>query len=288
MDIKELTKALESVERITNSAWMESLDDRKKEELSFHDAYRDKEIKKTLEAKEYNEKYGNKKFYQGSGLSKQYVENWIRINSRDKVFLDYACGNGASAIQAAKAGASLAIGIDLSRTSISNAKENANINGVSDTTFFLQADCENTQFPDNCIDVIICSGMLHHLNLEFAYKELQRILADNGRILGVEALNYNPIIKLYRNKTSKMRTDWEKKHILSLKDVSHAKKYFSVGEIKYWHLFSILAPYLKNSIPLLNAIDSVIMKLPFIQLMAWQFTFELIKKPRCCFTIQAE
>ena len=257
---------------------MESLDDRKKEELSFHDAYRDKEKKKTLDVKAYNEKYGNIKFYKGNGLSKEYVENWIRINSKNKVFLDYACGNGISAIQAAKAGAALAIGIDLSQTSISNAKENAHINGVSGNTYFLQADCENTRFPDCCIDVVICSGMLHHLNLEYAFKELHRILANNGRILGVEALNYNPIIKLYRNKTSKMRTDWEKKHILNLKDVSHAKKYFSVGEIKYWHLFSILAPYLKNSIPILNSIDSVIMKIPLIQLMAWQFTFELIKK----------
>jgi ubiquinone/menaquinone biosynthesis C-methylase UbiE len=279
MNIKELRNALESVESITNATWMEGLDDRKKEELSFHDAYRDKERKKTLDIKEYNEKYGNLKFYKGNGLSQEYVENWIRTNSKNKVFLDYACGNGVSAIQAAKAGASLAIGIDLSRTSISNAKENARANGVSETTYFLQADCENTQFPDSCVDVVICSGMLHHLNLEYAFKELNRILATGGKILGVEALNYNPIIKLYRNVTSKMRTDWEKKHILSLKDINIAKKYFSVGETRYWHLLSILAPYLKNAIPILNAIDSIIMKVPLLQLMAWQFTFELIKKP---------
>ncbi len=51
---------------------------------------------------------------------------------------------------------------------------------------------------DNYIDAIICSGMLHHLDLSYAFLELRRILRAEGKILAaIEALNYNPAIKLY-------------------------------------------------------------------------------------------
>ena len=195
------------------------------------------------------------------------------------MFLDYACGDGGSAIRAAKAGASLAIGIDISPVSIQNARRDAAAAGVSENTFFVQADCENTRLPDVSVDRIICSGMLHHLDLSYAFPELRRILAPNGKILAVEALDYNPAIKLYRMRTPEMRTEWEKAHILSLKDVQFARHFFDTGEIRYWHITGILAPHLKPVAPILHMLDGVLTKIPFIQLMSWIFTFELLKRP---------
>jgi hypothetical protein len=120
--------------------------------------------------------------------------------------------------------------------------------------------------------------MLHHLDLSFAFPELRRVLAPKGKILAVEALDYNPAIKLYRMRTPEMRTDWEKAHILSLKDVNFAKRFFDVGEVKYWHITSILSPHLKAVAPLLHGLDRLLTKVPLMQLMAWIFTFELLKR----------
>lgn len=98
-------------------------------------------------------------------------------------------------------------------------------------------------------------------------------------MLAVEALNYNPAIKLYRYLTPQMRTEWEKAHILSLKDIRFAKRFFSVGEIKYWHIVSIFAPYVNMmfALPALNWVDKYLTRIPIVRLMAWIFTFELIK-----------
>jgi SAM-dependent methyltransferase len=93
-----------------------------------------------------------------------------------------------------------------------------------------RADAENTRLPAASIDRVLCSGMLHHLDLSCALPELQRILAPGGRILAVEALDYNPAIKPYHYLTPDMRTDWEKSHILNLKDVAYAGRFFTVGE----------------------------------------------------------
>ncbi len=226
----------------------------------------------------YERFYGNKKYYQATNRSKTYVDDWISTHARNKVFLDYACGNGVNAIKGAKAGAALSIGLDISSVSVANASQDAAAAGVSKNTYFVQADAENTKLPDSAIDAIVCSGMLHHLDLAQAFPELQRILAPGGVILGVEALDYNPLIKLYRQITPDMRTEWEKAHILSLKDLRFAKRFFDLGDIRYWHILAIAGGKFPFLLPLLDGMDRVLTRIPGIQLMAWIFTFELKSK----------
>ncbi len=276
-DISILRKHLEEIEKITNQEWLEGLDKRKRKELEFHDTSRDITQRDSLDKDTYEKLYGNEKYYQAVGQSNAYTDNWIRENVKNKIFLDYACGNGGNAIKAAKYGATLAIGLDISRVSVENAKREAKKQTVDKNTRFIQADAENTMLPDNSMDVIICSGMLHHLDLSYAFPELRRILKPGGGILAVEALNINPAIKLYRNLTPQMRTDWEKAHILGLQDIQFAKRFFKVREIRYWHILSILAPYMMFALPTLNWIDKFLTRIPIVKLMAWIFTFELIK-----------
>lgn len=276
----ELQEALKSLSKKTNEEWVASLDERKINELEFHDRYRDIKTAENIDRDTYQRLYGNKKFYKAVQLSKDYTDNWIKKFSGQKVFLDYACGNGSSAILAAKSGAELAIGIDLSQVSIENAKKIAKDEDCSGNTFFAQGDCENTGLPDDCVDVCICSGMLHHLDLGNAFRELRRILRKDGVILVVEALDYNPIIKLYRNNTPGLRTDWERHHILSYKDVDFARKFFEVSELRHWHLFSIIGTYMPGAIPFFNSIDSVVLKIPFVKLMSWMLSFKLRKKEK--------
>jgi ubiquinone/menaquinone biosynthesis C-methylase UbiE len=278
MRVELLRGSLQEISQIPSGQWLESLDDRKRKELEFHDRDRDRALIKTLDQDTYERFYGNKKYYRATSTSKDYVDNWIRTRAPGKVFLDYACGNGVNAIKAAQAGAGLSIGLDISPVSVSNARDDAARAGASANTYFIQADAENTKLPDQSIDVIICSGMLHHLDLSKAFPELARILAPGGTILGIEALDYNPLIKLYRYLTPDMRTEWEKAHILSLKDIRFARQFFDVGAVKYWHVASIAGGKFPFLLPLLERLDTVLTRLPLVQLLAWIFTFELKSK----------
>lgn len=275
-----LRQHLEEIDAITDEEWQKTLAPRKKAELEFHDQHRDRQAANDDVAQDTYEKfYGNKKYYTATGRSREYTMDWIRQNAKGKVFLDYACGNGENAILAAQSGAELAMGLDISPLSVQNARNDAKEAGVSENTFFFQADAKNTKLPDNSVDTVICSGMLHHLDLSYAFPELRRILKPGGKILAVEALDYNPAIKLYRMLTPDMRTDWEKAHILSLKDIRFARRFFDIGEIKYWHIAGILTPHLPKSLgPLVHKMDSILEKIPYLQRMSWIFTFELIKR----------
>jgi SAM-dependent methyltransferase len=278
MNIIELNNVINEIDKIGDDVWLSSLEDRKLKELEFHNKDRDESVVIELKANDtYEEFYGNKKYYNVTKRSSGYVEDWIEVRCKSGgVFLDYACGNGENAMKAAKAGADLALGLDISNVSIGNCRQSAADLGLENTRFF-QADAENTKLPDNSVDTIICSGMLHHLDLSFALPELRRILKPGGKLLAVEALDYNPAIKLYRYLTPAMRTDWEKAHILSLADVAFAARFFDIGKTKYWHVVGYVAgkfPFLRLPLEL---IDKALEKIPYVQRMAWIFTFELIK-----------
>lgn len=275
--ISFLIEKLKEIDCIANEYWMKTLDKRKVKELEFHDKHRDRASVTDIDQDTFEKFYGNKKYYEATERSRGYLREWIRKVAKNKIFLDYACGDGAQAILAAKAGASLSIGIDISRVSIENARRDAKEAGVSGNTFFVQADAENTLLPSNSIDHIICSGMLHHLDLSCAFPELKRILKPGGCILAAEALNYNPAIKLYRMLTPNMRTEWEKRHILSFKDIRFAKQFFDIGEIRFWHITGILSPHLPKFASVLQSIDALLERIPGINRLAWIFTFELVK-----------
>lgn len=272
MEIDAIRQAVAKIEsKTTSEEWFNSLEDRKKEEAEFHDFSHDEDTA-----------LDNKKFYTTNRVSHEYLQNWLKSNSKDKVFLDYACGNGVESVKVAKYGARLVMGIDISPGSVANAKALAEKEGVADKCLFFVGDCENTELPESCIDVVLCAGVLHHMNLDFVYPELQRIMVPGGKLLAVEALNYNPVIRAYRMRTPEMRTDWEKDHILDLDDVDHAKKYFSVEELNFWHLTSFLAAFFRKipvvfpvMLGIFNLMDSILTKVPYLQRWSWQFTFVL-------------
>lgn len=277
MELEELKSHLGDIARIPNQEWIDGLSERKLKELEFHNRDRDRVEIENLDQDTYEKFYSNKKFYSTVRKSAEFREKWIEKHSKGQVFLDYACGNGGNAMLAAKAGAKLAIGFDISDISVRNAQEDASANGLENTYFF-QADAENTRLPDSSVDVVVCSGMLHHLDLSYAFPELRRILAPGGRILAIEALDYNPFIKLYRHLTPDMRTDWEKSHILSMGDLKFARRFFNIGEVKFWHVVSYAGAYFPKLTPLFEAIDGVLQSIPGIRLMSWIFTFELLSK----------
>ena len=259
--------------------WVENLEPRKREEAEFHDGYR------ADHRNEESRSSSNRRFYEAASVVVEHTDRWMTRWSGygDATFLDYACGDGTQTLKAAKTGARLAVGIDISETSVKNARENAMRAGVADRTRFLQRDCESTGFPEESFTAALCSGMLHHLDLSRAYPELSRIMAPGGRILCLEALAYNPVIQLYRNRTPELRTDWEKQHILGMREVEMAKRWFRVENVRFFLMAAPLAtllpagPIRRAFIRVGHGIDSVLTRVPGLQLWSWQFSFELVK-----------
>ena len=281
--INEIRSIVAKLDKRHDKSWLAGQEERKVLEAEFHDMKHEhlEEVKKKRVTDTEEAIFTNRKYYKAVEGASNYMGQWIKQEANGHIFLDYCCGIAGNSIKAALAGADLVIGVDISAHSIKVAEQRARDAGVADKCLFLVGDAEKTGLPTGIIERGICSGVLHHLDLDFALPELTRLLAPGGKYLAGEALSYNPAIKLYRYFTPGIRTDWEKAHILSLKDLRKTRKFLHVENLKFWHITAISGPHLPSfMLPILNKLDRVLERIPIIQLMAWMFTYEMVSKNR--------
>jgi ubiquinone/menaquinone biosynthesis C-methylase UbiE len=246
--------------------------------MDFHN--RRERDRRILAAAEFERKYANKKWYSVGRKSQQYVDDWLARHCPGKIALDYCCGLGGMCLRMAQSGA-FVHGIDISDESVHTAQELLDRNGLGSRAQIQVMDAERMTFPDGTFDVIVCSGVLHHLDLDRAYPELARVLKPDGRILCMEAVGHNPLIRLYRKLTPSLRTSWEADHILKRRDVLRSRQHFREVNVRFFHLLSIAAvtlrktPLFAPALSVLDAMDAAILRLPGLRWMAWQMVFEL-------------
>ena len=246
---------------------------------------RHQKTKYVLNGTDYQRYFSNMKFYSVTRSSFAYRDKFIYKGIQGCTVLDYCCGNGEVAVEMAKKGAAKVIGIDISQVAVRNANHLSKLNGVKDRSEFRVMDAENTEFSNNMFDVIHEYGAFHHLDLEAALKELSRILKPNGKVICTEALRHNPIIHNYRKRTPHLRTEWECEHILGVPEIIGGLKYFENVTVRYFHLLILLGvPFRKRRffmplLAILDGIDRVLLKIPYIQRLAWIAVF-VYSRPR--------
>lgn len=226
----------------------------------------------------------NRKWHSITRKSKAMVRKWLSEKCLGRRVLDYCCGTGGVSLRMVRAGAAKVVGIDISDVQIKTAKRRAAEGGLIDRVHFLVMDAENMAFDNNSFDIVYEGSVLHHLELEKAYSEIARVLKPDGKCICFEALGHNPIIHYYRKRTPQLRTEWEVAHILKKKDIEIAKHYFNKVEILgFFHLASIAAVPFRNMpsfiliLTALEAVDSILMKLPILKWQAWFVVFVLSK-----------
>lgn len=99
------------------------------------------------------------------------------IDLKNKKCIDLGCGIGRFSFVMSKLGASKVIGIDQSENNISYAK----MINMPNTEFHV-GNIYNIQYPDNSFDFAVTNGVLHHVDIKKAVKEIYRILKPNGKL----------------------------------------------------------------------------------------------------------
>ena len=103
-----------------------------------------------------------------------------------KRVLEVGCGIGTDFRRFARSSAE-AIGVDLSRQSLSLAKRSLDVYGLKSA--LIAADGERLPFGDNIFDLVYSWGVIHHSpNPEKVVAEIHRVLAPGGTVL---AMVYN-------------------------------------------------------------------------------------------------
>ncbi len=135
---------------------------------------------------------------------------------------------------------------------------------------FRIGDAMSLTFPENTFDVVYGSSVLHHLDMEKAYKEFFRVLKPGGRIAFAEPNMINPQIFIQKNvpfikkylgdspdETAIIRWKTEKE----LKNIGYAKVVIS----PYDFLHPIVPEFLTSFV---EAIGNVLEKIPVLKEIA--------------------
>jgi len=143
-------------------------------------------------------------------------------------------GGGKNTSWLAKQGAFVS-GIDITEVGLSIAKQIANFNVV--TVDLRLESAENMSFPSEYFDLILSYGVIHHLNIETAIRELFRHLKKGGKLIVVEPWNGNPFFRFARNHLwypQKNRTKFER--ALNKEDLKVFLRYFAEHKIVFFEL----------------------------------------------------
>jgi SAM-dependent methyltransferase len=147
-------------------------------------------------------------------------------------------------------------------------------------------DAEATTFPNDFFDIVVITGVLHHLDLDKAYAELARILKPAGEIICTEALRHNVLFHTYRKLTPHLRSEWEVAHILGKAEIRRARHYFDgVKVVRFFHLLALLAvPFRRTPVfsllrRTLDLVDRIVLAVPGIKWQAWMAVF-VLSRPR--------
>ncbi|MFT4803567.1 MAG: ubiquinone/menaquinone biosynthesis C-methylase UbiE [Psychroserpens sp.] len=173
----------------------------------------------------------------------------------DKVVLDYGCGRGDESIKYLINGAEIVYGIDISPTYIKAAQTKAKELSIDQSRYNFQTmDAHELEFEDCTFDLIIGYGILHHLDPKVAMNEIYRTLKPNGRVVLLEPLADNPLLKIFRKFTPKARTvdeaPFSKEQLYQISDKSKwiaEMKYCGMIEAPVAMFTSIVIPKRENN-----------------------------------------
>jgi len=175
-------------------------DKRKKIEKNFHDLKKEREEKREL-CKRLTQKLYDDDPY-------NFFINKISLKSKNKIVLNYGCGEDDLIEILEKGGSKQIFGIDISMGMIERAKQKYPPEKYLNVTL-LTMDAENLSFDNDFFDLVVGQAILHHLDLKRALSEISRVLKKDGQAIFIEPRGENFFINLFRKLTPQSRTPYE-------------------------------------------------------------------------------
>jgi SAM-dependent methyltransferase len=208
------------------------------------------------------------KYYWAVQNGFRYLDSLVEQSAAQSDVLIYGCGttNGLSELAPT---AKSVVGIDISEEAIKHQVAHCTDANVS----FRVMDAMNMDFAGESFDLVCGAGILHHLDIRAASREIARVLRTDGKAIFWEPLGINPAFNFYRAVTPNARTPDE--HPLKLRDFAILREHFSSVETEFFGLTTLVGvPVRKLSggetlRGALERLDQVVLTAPGLRLLAW-------------------
>ncbi|MBN1996053.1 class I SAM-dependent methyltransferase [candidate division KSB1 bacterium] len=251
---------------------IENLHKKDKLEKEFYD----------IEAQKYLENFDQELFlYQpDEEMPASHHFFYSQLNDiRNKRILDIGCGYGFTSVVLAKRGA-IVTSIDVSPKMIELTRHNAQFNDVVDKIEATVMSAQALKFRDDTFDYVVGLGILHHLNLDLAGKEISRVLKPGGKALFIEPRIPFKFLIFVRSVFPNKCFESPGGSQLTDRDMDRFFSWFSYRQIEYFMFLKKFTRFncVKKNDKKLEEIDSkIIKKLPWMKKFYWAFVVQVIK-----------
>ena len=164
-----------------------------------------------------------KKYYSVTRASQQRLDAIIERTPAGSRALELGCGLHNHAERLAHRGVDV-VAIDLSTVAADEMRRRLGTQDPGAVVSVEVMNAEELAFDAGSFDLVVGTGILHHLDLRHAFPELARVLTPSGTAAFIEPLGRNPVINAYRSLTPQMRTPDE--HPLVEADFVSARRWF--------------------------------------------------------------
>ena len=224
----------------------------------------------------------NRFYYLAERARERYQAELSDIDG--KRILIVGCSEGG-VTPMARRGAAQVVGIDIADEAIRRLNEGIEEEGLAARARALVMDAENLSFENERFDIIACSGVLHHLDVERAASSWSKHLAPDGKIVMLEPMAWNPAALVYRRFTPSMRTEFE--HPLKPVDI---ERHFEEVKVESFVLASLLSlpsayvsrlePFKDRAMRVLESVDDVLFSVfPPLRYLGWTAVI-ICRRPR--------
>lgn len=235
-----------------------------------------------------------------TAIENRYALKQFGNISQQKI-LDLGCGIGDATLYFAQQGAHVDA-IDISPGMIKLVNKLAKKHRLSSQINAQVMPAEKLVFKDNHFDIIFGNGVLHHVSIQDALKEVHRVLKPNGIAAFIEPLAHNPLINIYRRIAYQVRTPTEtplnyqqlaKMNKLNFTHFSHQEFHLTTLSIflwfyliektnpnqeRYWKKIIDESERIKTPFQILNSLDKHILNfIPYLKPYCWN-TVLIFKK----------
>ena len=146
------------------------------------------------------------------------------------------------------------VGVDVADEAIEKVNRELAEKGLDANARAILMDAERLELPERSFDIVICTGVLHHLDVDRATEGFRRVLRPGGRVVMLEPMAWNPPAALYRWLTPSMRSPFE--HPLTPRDIRTLRRGFQRVFIDGYALLSFLSLPLAYLRPLAGLVCS--------------------------------